>query len=489
MKRLGFNSVETYAFWNFHEMKEGQWDFSGDKDFDAFLKTAKSVGLYAIVRVGPYVCAEWDSGGYPVWLRDKANLRVREENPVFEAAVDKWYEKIIPIVAANQINRGGNVILVQLENEHPAGWGKEMPNNYFKHLRDKAISLGLEVPHFFSGLHHGSDPAGNRSWDSKGRTNPWFTTEFWPGWYDLYGPLPADRLRYFTRGQEKIVAYGGNGFNFYMLYGGTNFDTWNNQEDASCYDYAGAIGQTGDLRPIAYNFKRVNWFARSFADILENSENADSDYKDEFAKSNVRVTARKSPAGTLIFLDNNSDTMQKAGNFFVAPGEIASLIRDAKLLPGVGLKAAAAHIVGITTQGDTKTIVVRGAASEKDGYELTTFQFHLDTNAKELGFESPGNRGWSYDNVTQGLYDLNMPLPTGAKANIALLKVGKQRIRILALNNEVADRTWFVEADGKKLHHHRAGLRGGRNRKRQDAETGNGTPTRQPLPDAGLRRK
>src|SRR5476649_2310280 len=76
-KRAGFNCTEFYVFWNYHEPQSGRFDFSGDRDLDAYLKLAKSLGLYAIARVGPYCCAEWDSGGYPVWLRFVPDLQVR----------------------------------------------------------------------------------------------------------------------------------------------------------------------------------------------------------------------------------------------------------------------------------------------------------------------------------------------------------------------------------------------------------------------------
>src|SRR5579862_1281179 len=79
IKRAGFNTVQTYAFWNYHEPQERKWNFSGDHDFEAFLKLVKEMGLYAVVRPGPYVCAEWDSGGFPVWLRFKPGVRLRED--------------------------------------------------------------------------------------------------------------------------------------------------------------------------------------------------------------------------------------------------------------------------------------------------------------------------------------------------------------------------------------------------------------------------
>ena len=131
-----------YAFWNFHEPRENQWDFTGDKDIGAFLSTAQELGLYAIVRVGPYVCAEWDSGGYPIWLKFKPPFKVRTADPAFLAWNDHWYDKILPIVAAHQIHKGGNVILVQLENEHPNGWGTVSGSPYFDHLRRRPFRWG-----------------------------------------------------------------------------------------------------------------------------------------------------------------------------------------------------------------------------------------------------------------------------------------------------------------------------------------------------------
>lgn len=435
-KRAGFNTVQTYAFWNFHEPKEGQWDFRGDKDLDAFLKLVKSLGMYATVRVGPYVCAEWDSGGYPVWLRFKPGVRVREDNPQFEGYVDKWLDHVMPIVAANQINHGGAVIMVQLENEHPQGWGREMPNGYFRHLRDKALALGLQVPYFFSGLHHGSDPAGNRPWDSVDRANPWYTTEFWPGWYSDYGPLNTGDFRKFDRGFWKILAYGGNGLNFYMLHGGTNFDSWNNDEDASSYDYGAAVGQAGDLRPIYYKFKRAAWFARSFPEILENSTNATDEYQGVATNAAVRVTARRSPAGTILFLDNPGNSpvetqvrgtdgkvYPEAGSITLAPGEIMPVILDAPLAPGIRLTMGASRILGVTHQGNTTTLVVYGPAG---GNGELVFRAGQTNQVVPLSFKA-------------GDWTLNSRITAG----------GPQTVRVLAVNDITAGRTWFVEASGQ----------------------------------------
>ena len=280
LKRAGFNTVETYAFWNFHEPRENQWDFSGDKDIGAFLDTAKELGLYAIVRVGPYVCAEWDSGGYPVWLKFKPPMKVRSDDPEYLKWNDHWYDKILPIVAAHQIHRGGSVIMVQLENEHPKGWGRVDGKPYFDHLRKKAESLGIEVPYFFSGLNHGHGPSPG---SVAGRTTPWLSTEFWPGWFDKYRDIGEKRFHEVERDNWKILAHGGAGHNFYMLHGGSNFETWNDNSGAASYDYGAAIGQCGDLRPIYYRMKRANLFAQLLPEFRESG--AKIEFDENSAKS------------------------------------------------------------------------------------------------------------------------------------------------------------------------------------------------------------
>ncbi len=448
-KRAGFNTVEMYNFWNAHEPQEGKFDFAGDHDLDAFLKLIKELGMYAICRVGPYYCAEWDSGGYPIWLRFKPGVRVREDNPEFEKYVDRFLDKIMPIIASNQINRGGSVIMVQLENEHPQGWGTEMPNGYFRHLREKAVALGLEVPYFFSGLHHGSDPAGDNPWDSKRRPGPWFTTEFWPGWYSDYGPLNAGDFRRFDRGDWKILAYGGNGYNFYMLHGGTNFGYTNNNEDASSYDYGAAVGQTGDLRPIYYRFKRTAWFARGFQDILEDSENATDAFQGAATAGGVRVTARKSPVGTILFLDNNSNTPIKtqvkgpdgkvypeAGPTTLAAGEIMPIVENAPLTGHIRLVLAASRILGVDRAGDTTTLVAYGPAGEPG--EL---RFDAPPGAKTMGAGSV----WSTMGTQQ---TLTLTYPTTGPAEYQLI-AGKEQVRVIAVSEELADRTWFVPEGDK----------------------------------------
>ena len=444
-QRAGFNCTEFYAFWNYHEPQSGQFDFSGNRDLDAYLKLAKSLGLYAIPRVGPYYCAEWESGGYPVWLRFVPDLQVRTANAPFEQYVSRFWGKLLPIIATNQINRGGNVIFVQLENEHPVGWGTEgLGNPYFRFLQTTAIADGLEVPYFFSGVHHGGDPAGNRPWSSASRNSPWFSTEFWCNWFSNYGESAAD-----ARDKDwdtwKVIAYGGNGYNYYMAHGGTDFDYFNNDEDAASYDYGSAVGQAGDLRPEYYKFKRAAWFARSFQSILETSDNATGTYTGAATNSAVSVVARASAAGTILFLRNSGASAQpttvsvngvaypQTGSLTVNRNEIMPVVTGYAIVPGVTLNVAPTRVLGITQQANTTTMVIYGQAG----------------SPAELYFNVPARTKISAGAPALKLNRTNLTLqatfPASGVSNYSF-KAGSRRVRILAVSDTLADDTWFVTA-------------------------------------------
>ena len=444
LKRAGFNCVEVYTIWNFHEPLEGKFNFSGDHDLNAFLAMVKSLDMYAIVRVGPYYCAEWDLGGYPLWLKFKPGLRVREDNEEFEKYVDRFFDKLFPIVFNQQINKGGPVILVQLENEHNNGWGTIVPDNYFKHLQSKALGLGLQVPYFFSGLHHASDPAGDGSLDDPKRLNPWFSTEFWSVWYSQYGAKPTDSAVY-ARRTWKIIVHGGGGYNYYMAHGGSNFEYSNNDEDAASYDYGSAVGQAGDLRPIYYGFKRAALFARSFQDILENCIDATAAYKDIAVDSSLKVTARSADIGDLIFLDNPTKNVLKSRikvdndipvtNISIAPDEIYPLVHNYTLNNVITLNWALTRVYGLVKQGNTTTILVE---ANKENAALLYFK----VNGKPSAIQ--GANGFK---IADGSISLTAALQSGNPTEYTY-EVSGQRVRVLVGDASVMDKTWITEAGG-----------------------------------------
>jgi beta-galactosidase len=456
IKRAGFNCVEIYTFWNYHEIKPGVFDFTGDKDIGAFLDLAHEMGLYVTVRVGPYVCAEWENGGYPMWLRFQPGMRIRGDDPAYLKFVDRWYNQILPIVAARQISRGGSVIFVQLENEHPEGWGAwdlqpgQDDYTYFKDLLDSARAHGIEVPTFFSGMNHGGDPAPKDPISSAMQPNPWFTTEFWSGWYSMYGPFPAagdNSLTHYDRAAWRFLENGGNGFNVYMFHGGTNFGTWNNNETAASYDYAGAVGQAGDLRPIYYKYKRVALFGRSFQDILENCDDASAAHANDFPGLTVR--ARTGPAGTLVFLDNPGATPVDAkfpdGQVITtAPGEVVGLVHDFPLDAKLKLDSSETRILGLTHDGKTTTMVIYGPAGSTGWLAISGFTPNPAgaSSPSDMGFMGTG-QGWNL--TPDGKAALKVTFPQDKPAEFSVGDRSGETVRVIAMSSELADDTYFID--------------------------------------------
>ena len=117
MKGMGLNTVATYVFWNLHEPEPGKWDFSGDKDLAEYIRIAGEEGMMVILRPGPYVCAEWEFGGYPWWLQNVPGMEVRRDNEAFLAHTKAYIERLYQEVGDLQFTKGGPIIMVQCENE------------------------------------------------------------------------------------------------------------------------------------------------------------------------------------------------------------------------------------------------------------------------------------------------------------------------------------------------------------------------------------
>ncbi|WP_262707433.1 beta-galactosidase [Mucilaginibacter gracilis] len=117
-KAMGLNTIGTYVFWNLHEPQKGHFDFSGNNDVAEFVKIAKEEGLWVILRPSPYVCAEWEFGGYPYWLQNEKGLVVRSMEAQYIAEYRKYINEVGKQLAPLQINHGGNILMVQIENEY-----------------------------------------------------------------------------------------------------------------------------------------------------------------------------------------------------------------------------------------------------------------------------------------------------------------------------------------------------------------------------------
>ncbi|MFI6319121.1 beta-galactosidase family protein [Nonomuraea sp. NPDC050556] len=282
LRAMGLNTVETYVPWNLHEPRSGE--FQRMDELGAFLDAAAEEGLLAIVRPGPYICAEWDNGGLPSWLTG----RLRTSDPEYLAYVDRFFGELLPSVAERQVTRGGNVIMVQIENEY-GSYGSDQA--YLRHLADELIGHGIEVPLFTSDgpadyyltggtlpgalatVNFGSEPEKAFATLREFRPDdPLFCMEFWCGWFDHWGHEhhrrdPADAADTL----ERILAAGGS-VNVYMAHGGTNFGTWagaNRHEEhrptVTSYDYDAPIDERGAPTEKFWLFREV--FSQYNADI------------------------------------------------------------------------------------------------------------------------------------------------------------------------------------------------------------------------------
>ena len=145
-KAMGMNTICIYIFWNLHEQNPDQFDFTGNKNIAKFCRLAQKHGMYVIVRPGPYVCAEWEMGGLPWWLLKKKDIKLRTMDPYYMERVGKFMNKVGEQLADLQITRGGNIVMVQVENEFGA-YGTD--KTYVSAIRDMVRTAGFtDVPLF-----------------------------------------------------------------------------------------------------------------------------------------------------------------------------------------------------------------------------------------------------------------------------------------------------------------------------------------------------
>ena len=143
LKAMGCNTVETYVAWNVHEPYEGEFHFEGEYDLCRFMELAQELGLYVILRPSPYICAEWEFGGFPAWLLTKPGIRLRCNNKVYLDCVERYYDKLIPMIVPYQFTKGGPVLMLQIENEY-GSYGND--KEYLNALKTMMVERGIEIP-------------------------------------------------------------------------------------------------------------------------------------------------------------------------------------------------------------------------------------------------------------------------------------------------------------------------------------------------------
>ncbi|MCX6968073.1 MAG: beta-galactosidase [Verrucomicrobia bacterium] len=448
-KMMGLNCMQTYVFWNATEGKEGHCDFSDNLDLDAWLSEVQAAGMLAIVRVGPYCCAEWEHGGFPAWLTAKPGMTVRDGGPLFLKYADDYLAKVEGIVAKHQIHNGGSVIMVQLENEHTQGWGTDH-NDYLLHLYEQARANGLAVPLFFSGLHHGGDPSGQTPFQVG--TSPWFSTEFWSGWIGKYGDMNKMMLGEKVAGTWKIIAFGGAGYDYYMVHGGTNFG-YSGDSLMTSYDYAAPVGETGKFNNFYPYAKRAALFAQSFSDLLTGSRDDSGRAKADL--ESLRVSIRTNPIeGSFVLVDNFQRKVDTSKLPEIAPdagayhapsvgsnGSVTARVKvDGVTLPHKGFLKVSAT--------DPRMLLLNIPAGKGAKFTSICSNVMLRSRAKDkdvwVCYGEPGDFGEI--NYADGSGEKNIPFtyPKGDSIQEIPVALGGRSFLFLVVNTEMTQKVWLA---------------------------------------------
>lgn len=268
-KAMGMNTICIYLFWNFHEQQPDKFDFTGQKDVAEFVRLVQKNGMYCVVRPGPYVCAEWDMGGLPWWLLKKKDLQVRTSNDsYFMERSLKYLKEVGKQLAPYQIQNGGNIIMVQVENEYGV-FGNDV--GYMNQIRDAVRNSGFDkvqlfrcdwssnffkydVDGVYTALNFGAGSNIDKQFEKYKEIYPkapLMCSEYWTGWFDYWGRAHETRSISSFIGSLKDMLDRNISFSLYMAHGGTSFGQWGGANSppfgamVSSYDYNAPINEAG----------------------------------------------------------------------------------------------------------------------------------------------------------------------------------------------------------------------------------------------------
>ncbi|KAJ8121467.1 hypothetical protein ONZ43_g2084 [Nemania bipapillata] len=324
VKAAGFNAFSIYNHWGYHNPLPGVLDFeSGAHDFTEIMSLAKELGLYMIVRPGPYINAEANAGGFPLWVTTGAYGGLRDNDPRYTEAWTPYMTEISKILAPHLITNGGNVILVQVENELGGQWlntAQKTPNvpvqEYMALLEDAARENGINVPltqnspnmNDFSWSKDFSDAVGNvdvvgldsypSCWScnlsectgtngqyvayqtqnyydyftKQSPTQPSFMPEFQGGSYNPWGgpqggcpgDIGADFANLFYR---NLIYQRVSAVSLYMVFGGTSWGWHAAPVVATSYDYSSPVSENRQIGSKYYETKLLTQFTRVAKDL------------------------------------------------------------------------------------------------------------------------------------------------------------------------------------------------------------------------------
>ncbi|WCJ32211.1 Beta-galactosidase [Euphorbia peplus] len=342
-KEGGLNTIETYVFWNAHEPQRRQYDFSGNLDLVKFIKTIKDEGLYSILRIGPYVCAEWTYGGFPVWLHNLPGIQFRTNNEVYKNEMQTFTTLIVEMMKREKLfaSQGGPIILAQIENEYgnvewaygDGGW------EYVKWCANMADSFKVGVPWIMCQQDNAPAPMVSAcngyycdQWYPKSNSTPKVWTENWVGWFQNWGDRnPHRAAEDVAFAVARFFQLKGTVHNYYMYHGGTNFgNTAGGPYITTSYDYDAPLDELGNLRqPKWGHLKNLHEVLMSMEKIITYGDINTTDVEDSKTVSIYSYNGKR-----ICFFSNidanNDKTLSFEGKNYTIPAWSVSILDDCK---------------------------------------------------------------------------------------------------------------------------------------------------------------
>lgn len=280
-RAMGLNAITTYVFWNVHEPRPGVFDFSGQNDVAEYIREAQQEGLNVILRPGPYVCAEWEFGGYPSWLLKDSSVKLRSDDPKFLAAMDAWFARLGQEIRPLLLRNGGPIIAIQVENEY-GSFGAD--HGYMEAVKSALIKNGMDadvlytadgaeelpkgaLPELPAVINFGAGDAKSSfaTLETLRPDGPRMSGEYWAGWFDHWGGKHFSSDGDSEKSELEWMLRQGYSVSIYMFDGGTNFGWMNGansngtdyKPDTTSYDYDAPVDERGAPRQKYFDFRTV----------------------------------------------------------------------------------------------------------------------------------------------------------------------------------------------------------------------------------------
>jgi len=460
-RQFGLNCIETYVAWNVHEPIEGSFGFEENNDLEHFMTLAKEFGLYVICRPGPYICAEWDFGGFPSWLLQKKGIVPRRCNAVYLKYVRRWFDVLLPRLRNHLITAGGPIIMMQVENELANitledGEGKSYMNELVKMFADN----GIDVPYISceGGLDGGlecinaHDPAERfEEYRSKYPNHPLFSTEFWPSWYSTWNHAKPEHERTPSQVEYatwKILSRSGAGYNYYMWHGGTNFGYRSMYLQTTSYFNDAPLNESGLFNECGRLTRRIARFAAAMGEVLAASANDEQFHREN--KQPIRdsldpmlvLNCRSSANGEIVFVENPGAEVRSASIRYLnedvsvplRAGECVPIIRKLQLSDGLAIDFLSATLFARETY-DTSTVVL----------------FHAEPGQSvRLGLQMNELYSYQADTVSvqtkliDGVLVADFKIGT-SPVQLQITAEDGQSWTFIGLSASLCDRTWLLE--------------------------------------------